>query len=161
MADTNIGDVTIDVSLKDVINTITVLNVATPIIIPSEYYIKVATVDQPKKLPRYAWVKNLDKDAQVMLDGNVDPETDSNYLTIAAGDAIRIPIRSGQNKFYLKGPSTFGIILTDDGASPFKSAQKSSSDSGLVTGGIAFEGILLPIYAVGELVEVADSEVIG
>lgn len=162
MADTNIGDITIDVSLKDVINTITVLNVATPIIIPSEYDIKVASVDQPKKLPRYAWVKNLDKDAQVMLDGNVDPEKDSNYLTIAAGDAIRIPIRSGQNKFYLKGPSTFGIILTDDGASPFKSAQKASSaTSGLVTGGITFDGGLLPIYAIGEIVEVADSEVVG
>lgn len=129
MADTNIGDITIDVSLKDVINTITVLNVATPIIIPSEYDIKVASVDQPKKLPRYAWVKNLDKDAQVMLDGNVDPETDSNYLTIAAGDAIRIPIRSGQNKFYLKGPSTFGIILTDDGASPFKSQSKGGGET--------------------------------
>lgn len=129
MADTNIGDIVIDVSLKDVINTITVLNVATPIIIPSEYDIKVATVDQPKKLPRYAWVKNLDKDAQVMLDGNVDPKTDSNYLTIAAGDAIRIPIRSGQNKFYLKGPSTFGIILTDDGASPFKSQSKGGGET--------------------------------
>lgn len=134
MADTNIGDVTIDVSLKDVINTITVLNVATPIIIPSEYDIKVASVDQPKKLPRYAWVKNLDKDAQVMLDGNVDPETDSNYLTIAAGDAIRIPIRSGQNKFYLKGPSTFGIILTDDGASPFKSQSKGGGETEWITG---------------------------
>lgn len=133
MADTNIGDVTIDVSLKDVINTITVLNVATPIIIPSEYDIKVATVDQPKKLPRYAWVKNLDKDAQVMLDGNVDPETDSNYLTIAAGDAIRIPIRSGQNKFYLKGPSTFSIILTDDGASPFKSQSKGGGETADIT----------------------------
>ena len=129
MADTNIGDITIDVSLKDVINTITVLNVATPIIIPSEYDIKVASVDQPKKLPRYAWVKNLDKDAQVMLDGDVDPGVDSNYLTIAAGDAIRIPIRSGQNKFYLKGPSTFGIILTDDGASPFKSQSKGGGES--------------------------------
>lgn len=129
MADTNIRDITIDVSLKDVINTITVLNVATSIIIPSEYDIKVASVDQPKKLPRYAWVKNLDKDAQVMLDGNVDPETDSNYLTIAAGDAIRIPIRSGQNKFYLKGPSTFGIILTDDGASPFKSQSKGGGET--------------------------------
>lgn len=133
MADTNIGDITIDVSLKDVINTITVLKVATPIIIPSEYDIKVATVDQPKKLPRYAWVKNLDKDAQVMLDGNVDPETDSNYLTIAAGDAIRIPIRSGQNKFYLKGPSTFGIILTDDGASPFKSQSKGGGETEWIT----------------------------
>ena len=157
MADTNIGDITIDISLTDVINTISVLNVATPIIIPSEYDIKVATTEQPKKLPRYAWVKNLGKDAQVMLDGDVDPETDSNYLTITAGDAIRIPIRSGQNKFYLKGPSTFGIILTDDGASPFKSAQKaSSSGSGLVTGGIVFEGILLPIYAIGEAVEVTE-----
>lgn len=96
-----------------------------------------------------------------MLNGNVDPEVDSNYLTIAAGDAIRIPIRSGQNKFYLKGPSTFGIILTDDGASPFKSARKASSGSGLITGGITFDGRLLSIYAVGELVEVADSEVIG
>ena len=129
MADTNVGDITIDISLKDVINTITVLNVATSIIIPSEYDIKVATTEQPKKLPRYAWVKNLDKDAQVMLDGNVDPATDSNYLTIAAGDAIRIPIRSGQNKFYLKGPSTFGIILTDDGASPFKSQSKGGGET--------------------------------
>lgn len=129
MADTNIGDVTIDISLKDVINTITVLNVATPIIIPSEYDIKVATIEQPKKLPRYAWIKNLDKDAQVMLDGDVDPGVDSNYLTIAAGDAIRIPIRSGQNKFYLKGPSTFGIILTDDGASPFKSQSKGGGET--------------------------------
>lgn len=129
MADTNIGDITIDISLKDVINTITVLNVATPIIIPSEYDIKVATIEQPKKLPRYAWIKNLDKDAQVMLDGDVDPGVDSNYLTIAAGDAIRIPIRSGQNKFYLKGPSTFGIILTDDGASPFKSQSKGGGET--------------------------------
>lgn len=86
-----------------------------------------------------------------MLDSDVDPGVDSNYLTIAAGDAIRIPIRSGQNKFYLKGPSTFGIILTDDGASPFKSAQKASSGSGsLITGGIVFDGRILPIYAVGE-----------
>ena len=129
MADTNIGDITINISLKDVINTITVLNVATPIIIPSEYDIKVATIEQPKKLPRYAWIKNLDKDAQVMLDSDVDPGVDSNYLTIAAGDAIRIPIRSGQNKFYLKGPSTFGIILTDDGASPFKSQSKGGGES--------------------------------
>lgn len=129
MADTNIGDITIDISLKDVINTISVLNVATPIIIPSEYDIKVATIEQPKKLPRYAWIKNLDKDAQVMLDSDVDPGVDSNYLTIAAGDAIRIPIRSGQNKFYLKGPSTFGIILTDDGASPFKSQSKGGGET--------------------------------
>lgn len=161
MSETNIGDITIDITLKDVINTINILNVATPVIIPAEYDIETTGTALPKRLPRFAWVKNLGKDAQVMLNGNVDPETDSNYLTIAAGDAIRIPIRSGQNKFYLKGPSTFGIILTDDGASPFKSARKASSGSGLVTGGIAFEGILLPIYAVGELVEVADSEVIG
>ena len=162
MSETNIGDITIDITLKDVINTINVLNVATPVVIPSEYDIETTGTALPKRLPRFAWVKNLGKDAQVMLDSDVDPETDSGYLTIAAGDAIRIPIRNGQNKFYLKGPSTFGVILTDDGASPFKSAQKTSSaTSGLVTGGIVFEGILLPIYAVGELVEVADSEVIG
>ena len=144
------------------INTINVLNVATPVIIPAEYDIETTGTALPKRLPRFAWVKNLGKDAQVMLDGDVDPETDSNYLTIAAGDAIRIPICNGQNKFYLKGPSTFGIILTDDGASPFKSAQKTSSaTSGLATGGIVFEGILLPIYAVGELIEEADTEVVG
>ncbi len=161
MSETNIGDITIDITLKDVINTINILNVATPVVIPSEYDIETTGTALPKRLPRFAWVKNLGKDAQVMLDGDVDPETDSNYLTIAAGDAIRIPIRSGQNKFYLKGPSTFGIILTDDGASPFKSAQKASSGSGLVTGGITFDGGLLPIYAIGEIVEVADSEVVG
>ena len=162
MSETNIGDITIDITLKDVINTINVLNVATPVIIPAEYDIETTGTALPQRLPRFAWVKNLGKDAQVMLDGDVDPETDSNYLTIAAGDAIRIPICNGQNKFYLKGPSTFGIILTDDGASPFKSAQKTSSaTSGLATGGIVFEGILLPIYAVGELIEEADTEVVG
>nr|DAQ23221.1 MAG TPA: hypothetical protein [Caudoviricetes sp.] len=161
MSETNIGDITIDITLKDVINTINVLNVATPVIIPAEYDIETTGTVLPKRLPRFAWVKNLGKDAQVMLNGNVDSEVDSNYLTIAAGDAIRIPIRSGQNKFYLKGPSTFGIILTDDGASPFKSARKASSGSGLITGGITFDGRLLPIYAVGELIEEADTEVVG
>lgn len=161
MSETNIGDITIDITLKDVINTINVLNVATPVIIPAEYDIETTGTVLPKRLPRFAWVKNLGKDAQVMLNGNVDSEVDSNYLTIAAGDAIRIPIRSGQNKFYLKGPSTFGIILTDDGASPFKSARKASSGSGLITGEITFDGRLLPIYAVGELIEEADTEVVG
>lgn len=158
----DVGEITIDVTLTDVINTFTVLNVATPIMIPSEYDIGIAGVDQPKKLPRYAWVKNLGKDAQVMLDSNVDPETDSNYLTIASGDAVRVPIRSGQNKFYLKGPSTFAVILSDDGTSPFKSAQKASSGSGsLITGGIAFDGRILPIYAVGEAttINLSDLEV--
>ena len=37
MSETNIGDITIDIALKDVINTINVLNVATPVIIPAEY----------------------------------------------------------------------------------------------------------------------------
>jgi hypothetical protein len=163
----DVGEITIDVTLTDVINTFTVLNVATPIIIPSEYDIGIAGVDQPnqpKKFPRYAWVKNLGKDAQVMLNSDVDPETDSNYLTIAGGDAVRIPIRRGRNKFYLKGPSTFAVILSDDGTSPFKSAQKASSGSGsLITGGIVFDGRILPIYAVGEATTINpdDLEVIG
>ena len=83
MSETNIGDITIDITLKDVINTINVLNVATPVIIPAEYDIETTGTVLPKRLPRFAWVKNLGKDAQVMLNGNVASEVDSNYLTIA------------------------------------------------------------------------------
>lgn len=45
MSETNIGDITIDITLKDVINTINVLNVATPVIIPAEYDIETTGTD--------------------------------------------------------------------------------------------------------------------
>ena len=59
MSETNIGDITIDITLKDVINTINVLNVATPVIIPAEYDISITKVHID--LTRY-WESGTERD---------------------------------------------------------------------------------------------------
>ena len=79
-------------------------------------------------------------------------------VSVAAGGSY--VANGGGNVLYLNGGGTVTVQGQFDKFNPFKVAQRGG-DSGMKTGGLTLHGQVLPIYAVGEAVDIADTEVIG
>ena len=87
-------------------------------------------------------------------DGVVTVAKDSSFVIANCGDKFNGTV------LYLNGNGTVTVVGQYSDSNRFKVAKKGG-DGGLKTGGLTLYGQVLPIYAVGEAVDIADTEVIG
>ena len=87
-------------------------------------------------------------------DGVVAVAKDSSFVVANCGDKFN------GTMLYLNGNGTVTVVGQYSDSNRFKVAKKGG-DSGMKTGGLTLHGQVLPIYAVGEAVDIADTEVIG
>lgn len=87
-------------------------------------------------------------------DGVVTVAKDSSFVIANCGDKFN------GTMLYLNGNGTVTVVGQYSDSNRFRAAKKGG-DGGLKTGGLTLHGQVLPIYAVGEAVDIADTEVIG
>lgn len=123
----------------------------------------LTTVEFDRRYPFYGirndssapvYISTVNADCTAGADGVVALPKDGSVVIANCGDIF------GDGTLYLNGSGTVTIMGQYDGGNRFKVAQKGG-DGGLKTGGITLHGQVLPIYAVGEAVDIADTEVIG
>lgn len=86
--------------------------------------------------------------------GVVTVAKDSSFVIANCGDKFN------GTMLYLNGNGNVTVVGQYSDSNRFKVAQKGG-DGGLKTGGLTLYGQVVPIYAVGELIEEADTEVVG
>lgn len=99
-------------------------------------------------------VSTVNADCVAGADGVVTVPKDSSFVIANCGDTFN------GTMLYLNGNGTVTVVGQYSDNNRFKVAGKGG-DGGLKTGGITFSGMIFPIYAVGELIEIADTEVVG
>lgn len=99
-------------------------------------------------------VSTVNADCVAGADGVVAVPKDGSVVIANCGDIF------GDGTLYLNGSGAVTIMGQYDGGNRFNVAKKGG-DGGLKTGGLTLYGQVLPIYAVGELIEEADTEVVG
>lgn len=123
----------------------------------------VTTVTFDRRYPYFAvrndssapvYISTVNADCTAGADGVVAVPKDGSVVIANCGDIF------GDGTLYLNGSGTVTIMGQYDGGNRFKVAKKGG-DGGLKTGGLTLYGQVLPIYAVGEAVDIADTEVIG
>lgn len=123
----------------------------------------VTTVTFDRRYPYFAvrndssapvYISTVNADCTAGADGVVAVPKDGSVVIANCGDIF------GDGTLYLNGSGTVTIMGQYDGGNRFKVAKKGG-DGGLKTGGLTLYGQDLPIYAVGELIEEADTEVVG
>lgn len=87
-------------------------------------------------------------------DGVVTVAKDSSFVIANCGDKFN------GTMLYLNGNGNVTVVGQYSDSNRFKVAKKGG-DGGLKTGGLTLYGQVVPIYAVGELIEEADTEVVG
>ena len=85
---------------------------------------------------------------------------DDGVITIGDGETFNYMHMMGLDTVYITGYGAVAVAAKNEAAANFKAVQKGG-DGGLKTGGLTLYGQVLPIYAVGEAVDIADTEVIG
>lgn len=85
---------------------------------------------------------------------------DDGVITIGDGETFNYMHMMGLDTVYITGSGAVAVAAKNEAAANFKAVQKGGG-SGMKTGGITLHGQVLPIYAVGEAVDIADTEVIG
>lgn len=100
------------------------------------------------------YISTVNANCTAGADGVVAVPKDGSVVIANCGDIF------GDGTLYLNGSGTVTIMGQYDGGNRFKVAKKGG-DGGLKTGGLTLYGQDLPIYAVGELIEEADTEVVG
>jgi hypothetical protein len=100
------------------------------------------------------YISTVNANCTAGADGVVAVPKDGSVVIANCGDIF------GDGTLYLNGSGAVTIMGQYDGGNRFKVAQKGG-DGGLKTGGLTLYGQVLPIYAVGEAVDIADTEVIG
>lgn len=100
------------------------------------------------------YISTVNANCTAGADGVVAVPKDGSVVIANCGDIF------GGGTLYLNGSGAVTIMGQYDGGNRFKVAQKGG-DGGLKTGGLTLHGQVLPIYAVGEAVDIADTEVIG
>ena len=100
------------------------------------------------------YISTVNADCTAGADGVVAVPKDGSVVIANCGDIF------GDGTLYLNGSGTVTIMGQYDGGNRFRAAKKGG-DGGLKTGGLTLHGQVLPIYAVGEAVDIADTEVIG
>ena len=123
----------------------------------------VTTVTFDRRYPYFAvrndssapvYISTVNADCTAGADGVVAVPKDGSVVIANCGDIF------GDGTLYLNGSGTVTIMGQYDGGNRFRVAKKGG-DGGLKTGGLTLYGQVLPIYAVGEAVDIADTEVIG
>lgn len=123
----------------------------------------VTTVTFDRRYPYFAvrndssapvYISTVNADCTAGADGVVAVPKDGSVVIANCGDIF------GDGTLYLNGSGTVTIMGQYDGGNRFRAAKKGG-DGGLKTGGLTLHGQVLPIYAVGEAVDIADTEVIG
>ena len=123
----------------------------------------VTTVTFDRRYPYFAvrndssapvYISTVSADCTAGADGVVAVPKDGSVVIANCGDIF------GDGTLYLNGSGTVTIMGQYDGGNRFRAAKKGG-DGGLKTGGLTLHGQVLPIYAVGEAVDIADTEVIG
>lgn len=123
----------------------------------------VTTVTFDRRYPYFAvrndssapvYISTVNADCTEGADGVVAVPKDGSVVIANCGDIF------GDGTLYLNGSGTVTIMGQYDGGNRFKVAKKGG-DGGLKTGGLTLYGQIVPIYAVGEAVDIADTEVIG
>jgi hypothetical protein len=100
------------------------------------------------------YISTVNANCTAGADGVVAVPKDGSVVIANCGDIF------GDGTLYLNGSGAVTIMGQYDGGNRFKVAKKGG-DGGLKTGGLTLYGQVLPIYAVGEAVDIADTEVIG
>lgn len=100
------------------------------------------------------YISTVNANCTAGADGVVAVPKDGSVVIANCGDIF------GDGTLCLNGSGTVTIMGQYDGGNRFKVAKKGG-DGGLKTGGLTLYGQDLPIYAVGELIEEADTEVVG
>lgn len=100
------------------------------------------------------YISTVNANCTAGADGVVAVPKDGSVVIANCGDIF------GDGTLYLNGSGAVTIMGQYDGGNRFKVAQRGG-DGGLKTGGLTLYGQVLPIYAVGEAVDIADTEVIG
>lgn len=123
----------------------------------------VTTVTFDRRYPYFAvrndssapvYISTVNANCTAGADGVVAVPKDGSVVIANCGDIF------GDGTLYLNGSGTVTIMGQYDGGNRFRAAKKGG-DGGLKTGGLTLHGQVLPIYAVGEAVDIADTEVIG
>ena len=123
----------------------------------------VTTVTFDRRYPYFAvrndssapvYISTVNADCTAGADGVVAVPKDGSVVIANCGDIF------GDGVLYLNGSGAVTIMGQYDGGNRFRAAKKGG-DGGLKTGGLTLHGQVLPIYAVGEAVDIADTEVIG
>lgn len=123
----------------------------------------LTTVEFDRRYPYFAvrndssapvYISTVNANCTAGADGVVAVPKDGSVVIANCGDIF------GDGTLYLNGSGTVTIMVQYDGGNRFRAAKKGG-DGGLKTGGLTLYGQDLPIYAVGELIEEADTEVVG
>ena len=123
----------------------------------------LTTVEFDRRYPYFAvrndssapvYISTVNANCTAGADGVVAVPKDGSVVIANCGDIF------GDGTLYLNGSGAVTIMGQYDGGNRFKVAQKGG-DGGLKTGGLTLYGQIVPIYAVGELIEEADTEVVG
>ena len=123
----------------------------------------LTTVEFDRRYPYFAvrndssapvYISTVNANCTAGADGVVAVPKDGSVVIANCGDIF------GAGSLYLNGSGTVTIMGQYDGGNRFRAAKKGG-DGGLKTGGLTLHGQVLPIYAVGEAVDIADTEVIG
>ena len=100
------------------------------------------------------YISTVNANCTAGADGVVTVAKDSSFVIANCGDKFN------GTMLYLNGNGTVTVVGQYSDSNRFKVAKKGG-DGGLKTGGLTLYGQDLPIYAVGELIEEADTEVVG
>lgn len=99
-------------------------------------------------------VSTVNAECVAGADGVVTVAKDSSFVIANCGDKFN------GTMLYLNGNGNVTVVGQYSDSNRFRVAKKGG-DGGMKTGGLTLYGQALPIYAVGELIEEADTEVVG
>lgn len=119
----------------------------------------LTTVEFDRRYPFYG-IRNDSSSAIQVSTVNADCVEGADGVVTVAKDSSFVIANCGGTMLYLNGNGTVTVVGQYSDSNRFRVAKKGG-DGGLKTGGITLHGQVLPIYAVGEAVDIADTEVIG
>ena len=119
----------------------------------------LTTVEFDRRYPFYG-IRNDSSSAIQVSTINADCVAGADGVVTVAKDSSFVIANCGGTMLYLNGNGTVTVVGQYSDSNRFRVAKKGG-DGGLKTGGLTLHGQVLPIYAVGVAVDIADTEVIG
>lgn len=119
----------------------------------------LTTVEFDRRYPFYG-IRNDSSSAIQVSTVNAECVEGTDGVVTVAKDSSFVIANCGGTMLYLNGNGTVTVVGQYSDSNRFRAAKKGG-DGGLKTGGLTLHGQVLPIYAVGEAVDIADTEVIG
>lgn len=119
----------------------------------------LTVVEFDRRYPFYG-IRNDSSSAIQVSTVNAECVEGADGVVTVAKDSSFVIANCGGTMLYLNGNGTVTVVGQYSDSNRFRAAKKGG-DGGLKTGGLTLYGQVLPIYAVGEAVDIADTEVIG